>query len=90
MINPNTKFYKILTKGGHFGKDYRELLFYVCGKDIFEAMNRAKHMAGVKHDATDCIIKCTEISREEYIAQKVSGRSAYDTYRQYDEREITK
>lgn len=80
------KYYKILTKGGHFGNGRcRDLLFYSCATDVISAMNKARNMRGVKHHAIDCIIKCEEISKEEYTAWRASGKSAYDTYRQYIE-----
>lgn len=63
------KFYAVITKCGHVGKDkYREVIFPINADSGKEAAEIARWIPRVKHHKKDAIIDVTEIDYIEYKA----------------------
>ena len=73
-------YYEIKCKLGHSGSgNYREISFTIAANGISEAMDKAKSMPGVKHNANDVILGINKISRKQYIQNREI--SAYEPFK---------
>lgn len=68
------RYFKVTCVRGHLGTRYQHgtISFYECGKNMLEAMDKARRHGGVKHDKLP--LACEEVSKAEYEANiKVSA-----------------
>lgn len=67
------RYYRVICKQGHHGhKRYQPIVFVFGATDAIRAMDLAKKMPSIKHNAM--IIECREISYSEYMEhRKVSA-----------------
>lgn len=72
-------YYKISCKYGHSGTGrYRDIVFYIKAPNVTIAIDKAKHMPGVKHNSSSAITGLKTITEEEYIEHR--KESAYKNF----------
>ncbi len=65
------KYFKVVCKCGHVGiKYFIRIAFPVMATCRRDAAEIARYIPRVKHDHSDAILECTEISHEEYLRLK--------------------
>ena len=74
------RYFRVTCKQGHHGgRRYQPISFVFCAVNAIEAMDLAKAMPGVKHEAM--ILWCKEISYAEYLEyRKVSAYKRLEEY----------
>ena len=76
------EYYLITCQFGHQGSGKSETItFNIKAKNISEALDKAKHMPGVKHDKNTVIVNVKKITEEEYIENM--NESAYRKFQKH-------
>ena len=71
MRNENQKYFAVVTKCGHVGRNhYVPVKFAVAAESRKEAAKFARHFGRVKHDHKDAILSVTEIDYQEFLKIK--------------------
>ena len=77
-------YYIVKCKLGHSGTgNYREISFNIAANNISEAMDKAKAMPGVKHNANDVILGINKITKKQYIQNR--KMSAYALFKKEED-----
>lgn len=77
-------YYIVKCKLGHSGTgQYREISFNIAANSISEAMDKAKSMPGVKHNANNVILGINKISKKQYIQNRKT--SAYESFKKEED-----